>query len=76
MSSIVSEEGHVTDRHKWQNNKSCIGKNHSDYKLRDSIAFRECLCSIWFKTQCLETKQLLEDAVDGINERIKKELFL
>jgi hypothetical protein len=51
MSKLVSEEGYVIDHHKWQNNKSCIGKNHSDYKLRDSIAFRECLCSIWFETE-------------------------
>ena len=76
MSTTVSEDGYVIDHFKWQNNKSCIGKKHSDYKLRDSIAFRECLCSIWFQAEDLKIKGLLEEAIDTINQKIKKDLFL
>ena len=76
MSTTVSEEGFVIDHLKWQNNKSCIGKKYSDYKLRDSISFRECLCSIWFQAEDLKTKGLLEEAIDAINEKIRKNLYL
>lgn len=76
MSKLVSEEGYVTDHKKWQDTKSCIGKKYSDYKLRDSVAFRECLCSIWFQAEDLKIKGLLEEAIDAINDRIKKDLYL
>lgn len=76
MSTTVSEEGFVIDFKKWENIKFSIDKKPSDYqfKIRPFLQFRESISKVWFETECLKTKGMLEEIIEGLNERICKEL--
>lgn len=76
MSKIVSEDGYVLDFIKHDNIKFSINKKVSDYtsSLRPFLQFREAISKIWFETECLKTKGMLEEIIEGLNERICKEL--
>lgn len=76
MSSIVSKEGFIIDFKRHENIKFSIDKKPLDYtsKIRPFLQFRESISRVWYKTECIETKGMLEEIIQGLNERICKEL--
>jgi hypothetical protein len=76
MSEIISEENYVIDIKRHEDIKFPIGVKPSDYngKIRESLIFREILSRIWFEAGCLETKKLLEDAIESVNNSLISKL--
>jgi len=78
MSKIVeNEEGFpLKNMRKWECVRFGEGKSSQDYyiKVRDTLKFRKAMFQLWMKTQDFETKGEIELIIEGLNEKLVKDL--